>query len=262
MHYPELNLVRTAVLDYFDSPEQKRLAKIFSWEDSFTLPPGQNLIKYLRNINRDIAYAAPAVHASLFDALPESSLLMKNYPELRQYRDIVFFWKCLLNPDRKAFPNYIAPESETTTPGPFGEAAPVLQRQHSLGSSLLWTWSQEEKGYLIQAFGGMQLRCRPNPEQTDPVTGKKLLPEELPLHRYPSTATASFYVPPPPIYTEDDCIYRPTLPNFEEEQGQVLSQVCHENLNSSSGQKPKYNEMALPATRPMQSGLLAVKVCL
>ena len=37
VHYPELSVARTAVLDYFQSPSQNRLEKIFSWEDEFIL---------------------------------------------------------------------------------------------------------------------------------------------------------------------------------------------------------------------------------
>ncbi len=32
---------------------------------------------------------------------------IKNYPEFTCYRDVVFWWKYLLNPDREAFPNYV-----------------------------------------------------------------------------------------------------------------------------------------------------------
>ena len=39
--------------------------------------------------------------------------------------------------------------------------------------------------------------------------------DELPKHRYPSTATPSFYAPPPAIKTEDDAIYRANLPAFD-----------------------------------------------
>ncbi|CAK9002314.1 Calmodulin, partial [Durusdinium trenchii] len=37
-----------------------------------------------------------------------------------------------------------------------------------------------------------------------------------PKHRFPSTATPSFYLNDPPVHTEDDIIYRPTLTGFEE----------------------------------------------
>jgi hypothetical protein len=81
----------------------------------------------------------------------------------------------------------------------------------------------------------MELRCRPSPDSTDPVTGKKLKPEELPTHRFPSTATPSFYVPPPLLHTEDDVLYREHLPSFEStahEMGQLLGQRDSEMLIS------------------------------
>ena len=37
----------------------------------------------------------------LLDELPECSLLLKNYPELRGYRDIAMWWKYFLNPVRR-----------------------------------------------------------------------------------------------------------------------------------------------------------------
>ena len=63
----------------------------------------------------------------------------------------------------------------------------------------------------VKAFG-TSLRCRP------------VDAEDMPLHRYPSTATPSFYVPLPLVKTEDDVIYRPNLPSFENKYGQVLNQ--------------------------------------
>ncbi len=42
---------------------------------------------------------------------------MKQYPELRCYRDVVFWWKYLLNPDRKVFLNFIAIGEDDGTGG-------------------------------------------------------------------------------------------------------------------------------------------------
>jgi hypothetical protein len=79
---------------------------------------------------------------------------------------------------------------------------------------------------------GIELRCRPDPNQTDPVTGKKVDPSTLPSQRFPSTATPSFYVAAPVIRSEDDVIYRPNLPSFDNEYGQVLNQRDSELLIS------------------------------
>ncbi len=42
-------------MDYFESPAQRKLEKIFNWDDSFQLKPGRPLIKLLRMIGREIA---------------------------------------------------------------------------------------------------------------------------------------------------------------------------------------------------------------
>ena len=96
------------MLDYFRSPLQRSLQKIFSWETHYELKPDRNLIKYLRNIQREIGHGDSATHTLLLDPAPvEQSILKKNFPELRCYRDIVFWWKTMMNTDVKAFPNYV-----------------------------------------------------------------------------------------------------------------------------------------------------------
>ena len=111
-HYPELAIARTAVLDYFTSPAQRPLAKIMSWEADHVLKPGRPLVALLRSLCREVALAVPHPHALLCDGLPTSSSLMHNSPELRAYRDLSFFWKWFLNPDRSAFPNARAPKKD------------------------------------------------------------------------------------------------------------------------------------------------------
>ena len=199
MHTPELVIARAAILDYFDSPVQRRLEKIFCWEEKFVLSPGRPLVKYLRMIAREIAMPSTNPHFLLLDQLPESSKILKNYPELRCYRDVCFFWKYFLNPDAKAFPN-------------FSDA----QNLGRMDAVLAWQWNGEENGYQVNCGSQGNMRCAPNPNLVDPHTGRKPKPDELPKHRYPSTATPSFYASLPPIRTEDDCIYRPNLPSFED----------------------------------------------
>lgn len=144
---------------------------------------------------------------------------MKNFPEFKCFRDIVFFWKFFLNTDRKAFKNYVTQE---------GTEVELVGR---MDSQLSFEWDEQNGGYNVACFGDY-IRCRPNPNQTDPVTGKIIPPDQLPTHRYPSTATPSFYVPAPAIRTEDDVIYRPNLPSFEDNFGQVLNQRDSELLIS------------------------------
>ena len=207
IHSPELSIAKTAVLDYFQSPIQNMLNKLFTWEDEFCLKPTKNLIQYLRNISREIAFPVLNPHQMLLDNHPATSEIMKNYPEFLCYRDIVFFWKLFLNTDRTSFLNYSAPESKND-----------LVRQDRMKAILRFDWDDRNKAYQVQAFQRV-LACRPNPKQKDPVTGKTIPFDELPTHRFPSTATPHFYVPPPIIKTEDDVIYRPNLPGFENKYG-------------------------------------------
>lgn len=145
---------------------------------------------------------------------------MKNYPEFRCYRDIVFWWKYMLNTDRKAFKNYVAEDNTE------------VQTVDRMMAQLNFSWDEQKNCYLVTAFEDLELHCRPNPNQINPLTGKVIPPEHLPTHRFPSTATPSFYVPAPAIKTEDDVIYRPNLPNFEDQFGQVLNQRDSELLIS------------------------------
>jgi hypothetical protein len=220
IHSPELNIAKTAVLDYFQSPSQRRLEKIFSWEENFNNKPGKSLIKYIRMVCREIGYSSPTPHFLLLDGSPIYSHLIKNYPEFKCYRDIAFWWKYFLNTDRKVFPNYNNPNQAAEVPN--------LDR---MASQLTFSWDDTRGGYQVIAFG-KDLRCRPDPHQTDPITGKVIPPDQLPTHRYPSTATPSFYLPSPAVKTEDDVIYRPNLPNFEDKHGQVLNQRDSELLIS------------------------------
>ena len=147
---------------------------------------------------------------------------IKNYPEFACYRDIVFWWKYLLNPDREAFPNFVDPEN----PVDVGSVA-------RMSAQLFFDWDQDKSQYKVVAWNlSAPFHCRPDPSKVDPVTGLVIPEEQLPTHRFPSTATPSFYVPLPTIRTEDDVIYRPNLPNFEDSFGQVLNQRDSELLIS------------------------------
>ena len=211
LHQPELCVARTAVLDYFLSPQQARLQKIFTWEDEPKLRPTMATIKYLRNVCREIAAPLSDAHQLLLTGDPKVSLLHVNYPELKAYQNMCFFWKFLLNPDIDAR-------------APFAQANRSF---HRMEAQLVWHWQNLE--YNVQCFGGQQLTCAP-PVRLD-ATGKPLPP---PTHRYPSTATPSFYLPAPEVKTEDDVIYRPNLPGFQdmEDSSAVLGQRDSELLLS------------------------------
>ena len=53
---------------------------------------------------------------------------MKNYPELRCYRDVAFYWKFFLNTDIKSFPNYSNPDNRREL-APFDRMAGILSFQ-------------------------------------------------------------------------------------------------------------------------------------
>jgi hypothetical protein len=71
-----LNIARTSVIDYFQSPEQKRLDKMFAWEEDFILKPGKNLMKYIRAIGKDVGLPLVRPNAQLVDSKPMSSQLV------------------------------------------------------------------------------------------------------------------------------------------------------------------------------------------
>jgi hypothetical protein len=93
VHNPELSVARTAILDYFSSPDQRRLDKIFDWEADFVLRPTRNCQKMLRHICRSLAWTSVAPHILLLDQQPNRSLLFKQFPEMRAFRDIAMWWK-------------------------------------------------------------------------------------------------------------------------------------------------------------------------
>ena len=79
IHTPELAVARTAVLDYFQSPQQRRLEKIFSWEEHFELKPGKNLIKYLRMVAKEVGFPVQRPHYWLLDNNPICSIMVSFY---------------------------------------------------------------------------------------------------------------------------------------------------------------------------------------
>lgn len=117
VHAPELVAARTAVLDYFRSPSQRKLDKIYDWETGFALRPTRPTVKYMRSVLRESANLAAAVEQDrggsgaagiivmLLSRAPTASCIHKDFPEFFAYRDISFWWKYFLNPDMSAFPN-------------------------------------------------------------------------------------------------------------------------------------------------------------
>jgi hypothetical protein len=61
-------------------------------QEQYPLAPGRNLIKFLRMIAREIAMPNANPHAWMCDEVPEGSKILKNFPELRCFRDVCFYW--------------------------------------------------------------------------------------------------------------------------------------------------------------------------
>jgi len=124
----------------------------------------------------------------------------------------------LLNPDIKVFPNG-------------NNVEPV--RRPRMGVQLTWSFDESQSSFIVRSFdNAVELRCRPDPNQIDPETGKALGIDNLPKHRFPSTATPYHFLAPPLVRTEDDIIYRPNLPGFGEKHGHILNQRDSELLLS------------------------------
>ncbi|KAH9261268.1 hypothetical protein BASA81_000972 [Batrachochytrium salamandrivorans] len=250
VHCPEICLARTRVLDYFNSPQQRRLEKIFNWERHYELKPDRELIKYLRAVQREIANSDPNPHLLLVDGSPvEGSLLKRNYPELRCYRDICFYWKCLMNPDIKSLPNWVDVKRD-------GGGSGTLPRFGRLAAQLHWGFEQSQTtaGYLVWCqFQGIVLKCRPEPDRD--AKGETFSKErQPPTHRFPSTATPSFYVTDlPAIRTEDDVIYRPNLPGFEDDPDPRKKLKALPPRGGGGGGRKK--KTAVPTNTPRQQVL-------
>ena len=131
----------------------------------------------------------------------------KNYYELHCFRDIVWLQKMVLNADPKDLPNF----------GTFTR----------MNAQCLWYWDSRNKAYQVNVMSRRTF-CLPLPDQKD-KDGKPLTFE----HRFPSTATPSFYVESKQdVKREDDVLYIQNLPSFEDKYGQVLGQRDSELLIS------------------------------
>lgn len=99
VHTAELNCVRTSLLDYFGA--QRALGQIWMWERAQGLE--QETARFLQRVARDLAWPADAKHTVDY-MTDESALMMKNFPEFRAFRDVAFYCKFFVNPDKAAFP--------------------------------------------------------------------------------------------------------------------------------------------------------------
>jgi hypothetical protein len=182
LYTPELNIARTAVLDYFGA--QTELTSMFNWNENHRLEP--TVVQFMASICGDLAF--PQDDRSFIGYMTSrSALINKNYPEFHVYRDCAFFLKYVQNVDPRAFP----------PKGTYSQADVELN------------WAFQEGAFIIEAFmRGFSLRCYPE----DPFKGA--------IHRYPSTANPTFLASPHEIKTEDDVLHIKNLPSFKDCIGQ------------------------------------------
>ena len=84
------------MLDYFAS--MAHLPKIFQWDRSKKISVA--LARWLRYVCADRAFPSDG-DSLLHYIVDHDDLLIKNYPEFRHYRDIAFWFKFFLNPDKE-----------------------------------------------------------------------------------------------------------------------------------------------------------------
>ena len=86
-----------------------------------------------------------------------------------------------------------------------------------MATQLLWSYDADVGYFKVLSFNGKaSISCCPDPKKIDPVTRK---PKKIATHRYPSTATPSFYCHSKPmVKTEDGIIYCPNLPTFADKR--------------------------------------------
>ena len=195
-HHAELNTARAACLDYFDS--LAHLPRLFEWHRSERLDTAT--ASYLSSLCKDVAFPTDDAHLHEYVIDPHA-LVLKNYPELRCYRDIAFYAKLFLNPDIRRFPpktGWKQRHAELT----FGLEPPSNSRPYFT--------------FVVKAFSDMQLLCRPKVKKG----------EMPPSRRFSQLSAPSEYTRPHDIETEDDVLHLWELPDFV---------ATRENEGASSG---------------------------
>lgn len=178
LHTPELNIARTAVLDYFEA--QGNLTKMFNWNENHR--PEEAAMKFLAGLSSDLAF--PSGAEQLIQYIEKGNALVnKNYPEFHVYRDIAFYLKYCQNVDPRAFPR--------------------KAEYQQIHAELKWEFDAQSGAFTIKALG-MELFAYPQP------------PFDKALHRYPSVTNPSVLAQPHQIKTEDDVLHIKNLPDFKD----------------------------------------------
>ena len=79
------------MIDYFSSPAQERLEKIFIWDEAYFNKPGKSLIKLLRMISRDVALPIVRPYTLLVDGNPTTSFMVSVLNYLSDWLGQLFF---------------------------------------------------------------------------------------------------------------------------------------------------------------------------
>ena len=161
---PELNIARTAVLDYWADLAIEPDKCFFNFNQS--LSPDEPTLTLLKLICREMGFPYSSEILPLFVS-GKAWQVLKNFPEFEFFRDVVFFHKYVLGTDKNAFPR----------PG---------RAYSQKDAELIWAWNAQEFRWQVSAFR--------NP---DLATGAK-------GHRWPTFAVASRFTSPHKVLTEDD----------------------------------------------------------
>ena len=177
VHTPELNTARTMALDYFEA--QESLPKVFAWERSEVLDKPTS--RWMQLVAHDLAFPTDPTNtaAYIWDA---GALMIKNFPELRCFRDVAYYFKFFLNPAIAMFP----------------PKRPWTQRHAEL------TFVFKAPLFFTIAFADTVLAARPRPKKG----------ETAPAHRFPSYADPSEWTKPVAVEGEDDVLHMWELPDF------------------------------------------------
>ena len=249
VHTPELNTARTCALDYFAA--QSALPQIYGWETSGALEV--QTVKWVRLIAQDLAFPADIANVAQY-AQPSSlttqrspltqcaavlpltwahplpvalcrcryirdidHLMIKNFPEFRCYRDIAFYFKFFLNPQKSAFP----------------DKTNYSQRQ----AQLEFFYHQEQ--FFVGGYntgGGLRLlSARPRVKRG----------EMMPTHRFASLSDPNEYTRPTRIEGEDDLLHMWELPDF----GEVIHPAPLEFPNPNPNPNPNPASLEFPRWR-------------
>ena len=177
---PELNIARTAVLDYWADLAVDAEKCFFNFNK--TLSPDEATLTLFKLICREMGFPYSSEILPLFVS-GKAWQILKNFPELEFFRDICFFHKYILGTDKNAFPRPGIPHSQKD-------------------AELIWNWNGQEYRWQVSGFRNPDLSC-----------GAK-------GHRWPTFAVASRFTSPHKVLTEDDVLHLRELNNFDNSLGQ------------------------------------------